>query len=255
MGAPDTPATTSKPNGSAVNGTGAHHPPHASTVYDLSHPLTNGAVPAFHWSHPSYCAHTVSSVAKGDVSNVHAITFGTHTGTHIDAPYHFFMDGATVDKLDLSLLTAAPAVVVDMRSKQAHERITWEDLRPYRGRLGRGIAVLLCTGWSKHWNQADYSDHPFLDPDAAKKLIEIGVRVVGVDAMSPDEVLPDTGDALETHKVILGNGGVIVENLVGLDRVLESGIDRRDLRVSILPLSLTDCDGSPVRAVAWAEGL
>jgi len=255
MGAPDTPTSAGKLNGTTSSGASgiAGHPAH--TVYDLSHPLTNGAVPTFHWSHPSYCACSVSSVAKGDVSNVHAITIGTHTGTHIDAPYHFFADGTTVDKLDLTLLTAAPAVVVDVRRKQAHERITWEDLRPYVGRLGRGVAVLMCTGWSKHWNKPSYSDHPFLDPSAARKLIDIGVRVVGVDAMSPDEVLPGTGDALETHKAILGNGGVIVENLVGLEHVVESGADRRDLRVSILPLSLTDCDGSPVRAVAWIEGV
>ncbi|THH23078.1 hypothetical protein EUX98_g8097 [Antrodiella citrinella] len=254
MGAPDTAASATKLNGITPSGASTASSHSAPTVYDLSHPLTNGAVPTFHWSHPSFCACEVSSVAKGDVSNVHSITIGTHTGTHIDAPYHFFADGTTVDKLDLTLLTAAPAVVVDVRRKQAHEMITWEDLRPYAGRMGKGVAVLLCTGWSKKWNQENYSDHPFLDPVAAKNLMEIGVRVVGVDAMSPDEVLPGTGDALETHKVILGNGGVIVENLVGLERVVESGDDRKDLRVSILPLSLTDCDGSPVRAVAWAEG-
>lgn len=198
---------------------------------------------------------------------MHALTLGTHTGTHIDAPSHFFSDGVTVDKLDLGQVTAAPAVVVDCRGKGERERITWEDLEPYvkgtkdEGRqrpLGKGVAVLFLTGWSRHWNTPLYSTHPYLCPDAARRLMALGVRVVGVDAMSPDLVLPDTGDALETHKAILGAGGVIVENLKGLEGVfdeLEVVEMKKDLRVSVLPLSLTECDGSPVRAVAWFEGV
>ncbi|TCD66259.1 hypothetical protein EIP91_001588, partial [Steccherinum ochraceum] len=239
--------TTSKQNGvtpAKLNGTTTTPP--APTIHDLSHPLTSGAVPSFHFSHPSFCCTPISRVSAGDVSTVHALSLGTHTGTHIDAPSHFFADGATVDKLDLGWVTAAPAVVVDCRGKTEREMIMWEDLVPYvegQGRhphaptqrlLGKGTAVLFLTGWSRHWNTEHYPTHPYLCPNAARRLMALGVRVVGVDAMSPDLVLPGTGDALETHKAILGAGGVIVENLRGLEGVfeqlgeLEEG--KRDLR-------------------------
>ena len=151
---------------------------------DLSHPLISDEMPTCD-GHPSYKACCVQSIVQGDVSNVHSLTIGTHTGTHIDAPYHFYRDGTTVDKLDLSLLAAAPVVVADLRSKKAREAITWEDLEEYESRLGNGVAVLVCTGWSRYWGKPNYSQHPFLNPQAAKKLIEKGVKVVGVDAMSP----------------------------------------------------------------------
>ncbi|KAL4245071.1 Cyclase 1 superfamily protein [Abortiporus biennis] len=193
------------------------------------------------------------SLSKGEFANVHTLLIGTHTGTHVDAPYHFFEDGITVDELDLNLLTAAPAVVVDLRNKVAHERITWEgDLRRYEERMKEGVVVLLCTGWSKNWCKPNYSDHPFLDPGAAEKIMERGVKAIGIDAMSPDEVTEEGGDCGKVHRTVLGNSGIIIENLNDLGRILESGIEGEGLRVSVLPLRLDKCDGSPVRAVAWA---
>ena len=96
-------------------------------VIDLTHPLAPGKVPAWP-GHPCYSASLNSSLARGQPANVHSLTIGTHTGTHLDAPFHFFMDGTTVDRLDLTLLTAAPAVVADVRHRDAHERITWDDM-------------------------------------------------------------------------------------------------------------------------------
>ncbi|KAJ3553371.1 hypothetical protein NM688_g3648 [Phlebia brevispora] len=219
---------------------------------DLSHALIPNETPACD-GHPSYNACCVLSLAKGGIANVHSLTIGTHTGTHIDAPYHFFDDGITVDQLDLSLLTAVPIVVADLRSKKAGEKITWDDLKKHEERLRSGVALLLCTGWSKHWGKPDYSQHPYLDPDVASGLIDMGVRVVGVDAMSPDKVTEEAGDSGHVHRIILGNGGVIVENLRGLEDLFTSGIEEEDMRLSILPLRLGACDGSPVRAVVWSR--
>ncbi|KAI0077198.1 putative cyclase [Panus rudis PR-1116 ss-1] len=219
-------------------------------IIDLTHPLTPAAVPACP-GHPSYNAQKISDVTTGDFATVHTLTLGTHTGTHIDAPYHFFGDGSTVDELDLSLLTAAPAILVDLRSKKPHDRITWDDLKVHEGRMRRGVVLLLATGWSRNWTKAEYSDHPFLDVDAAEKILATGVRVIGVDAMSPDEVIPGKGDTGDVHRKILSNGGVIVENLNGLEKVIEAGVDMDRLVVNLLPLKLTQCDGSPIRAVAW----
>lgn len=226
--------------------------PHRATIIDLTHPLVSSEVPACD-GHPSYSAHCLSHLSRGDTSTVHSLTIGTHTGTHIDAPYHFVEDGLTVDKVDLSLLTAAPAVVADLRSKKAGERIVWEDIAAYESRLGEGVAFLLCTGWSRHWTKSAYGAHPFLDVEAARKIIATGVRVIGVDTMSPDEIV-EGQDMGRVHKVVLGNGGIIVENMNRLEQLLEDGREGR-LRVSLLPLRLVDCDGSPIRAVAWTEGM
>ena len=219
------------------------------TVIVLSHPLISEQVPACA-GHPSFRASHCFSLAKGDFANVHSLTIGTHTGTHLDAPYHFFEDGATVDRLDLSLLAAAPAVVADVRHRGAHERISWEDLAPAAEEVVRRRArvLLLCTGWARNWARDNYSDHPYLDADAAKKILRLGVRVIGLDTLSPDEVTPEKEGA-DVHRVVLGSGGIIVENMARLDALVDSGW--RHVTVSLLPLNLDGCDGSPIRAVAW----
>ncbi|KAI0753451.1 putative cyclase [Daedaleopsis nitida] len=218
-------------------------------VLDLTHPLVSGQVPACH-GHPCYRASLDFSLAKGDFANVHALTLGTHTGTHLDAPYHFFTDGATVDRLDLTLLAAAPAVVADVRHRGAHERISWEDLTDAANEVTRRKArvLLLCTGWSRNWAQLNYSDHPYLDSEAARKLLGMGVRVIGLDTLSPDEVTPEREGA-DVHRIVLGSGGIIVENMARLDALLDCGW--KNVTVSLLPLNLDGCDGSPLRAVAW----
>ncbi|KAI0087107.1 putative cyclase [Irpex rosettiformis] len=220
------------------------------TIIDLTHPLVSSEVPACD-GHPKYAVHCLSHLSRGDVATCHSLTMGTHTGTHVDAPYHFVEDGITVDKLDLTLLTAAPAVVADLRWKKAREPIRWEDLGKYENQLRDGVALLLCTGWSSNWKRSNYSEHPFLDVEAAKKIMEKGVRVIGLDTMSPDEVAEE-GDTGRVHRIWLGDGGIIVENMNGLERLLEVSSEA-DLRVSLLPLRLVDCDGSPIRAVAWKE--
>ncbi|OCH93483.1 putative cyclase [Obba rivulosa] len=217
------------------------------TIIDLTHPLANGKVPAC-CGHPCYSARLTFDLASGDFANVHTLTLGSHTGTHIDAPYHFFLDGCTVDQLELSTLCAAPAIVVDLRHKGAHDRIEWADLSAHASHMRPGAVLLLCTGWSKYWATPQYRDHPFLDPAAATRVMEMGVRVLGTDTLSPDEMTGDE-DTGEVHRVVLGKGGVIVENLTQLDELLDSRW--RDPLVSLLPLNLAGCDGSPIRAVAW----
>lgn len=106
--------------------------------------------------------------------------------------------------------------------------------------------LLLHTGWSRRPSPGPL-DHPFLDVDAARRVVAAGVRTVGVDAMSIDETPPHATapPPLPAHHVALGAGGVIAENLTNLDAV-----DFPDPLVSLLPIRLTAADGAPVRAVA-----
>ena len=227
-----------------------------SKIIDLSYPL--GSSLQIYPGDPPFVCRPMRTVAT-DGYSVCSLSLGSHTGTHLDAPAHFISGGATISDLPLDRLVG-PALVLRFPALQAREQITWERhiahyselLAEHSGRSS-GI-VLLHTGWARHWGTPAYFDSPFLAGEAAKRLVELGVRVVGIDTMSPDEV-PAPGGPEETaggyavHETLLGAGVVIVENLRNLDKV-ESG-----MIVSLVPLHLEGCDGAPVRAYAVAETL
>lgn len=197
--------------------------------------------------HPTFAAVKTSSIPE-QRSNVTALSFGSHMGTHIDAPSHFIAEGETIDAFDLNRLLGR-AVVVDVRGKRPRESITWADMQKYEEKLCEGVIVLICTGWSQFWGQANYGDHPFLDVDAARKLMERGVRVIGLDSLSPDEMKVGEEECEDSgvHGVVLGAGGAIAENLRGVEEVI--GMERPV--VSLLPIKIGGCDGSPIRAIAF----
>ncbi len=178
--------------------------------------------------------------------NVLSVHIGSHSGTHVDAPYHFVEDGARIDEMDPHLFVG-PAVVVDVRGKGPRERITAEDLRPYEDRLSGGVVAVVRTGWEEHYGTPRYYDHPFLDRLAARLLLDAGIRTVAVDALSVDETVLEGPhpEGYPAHHVILGAGGVIAENLANL-----GGIDFPEPLISLLPIKLGGSDGAPVRAVA-----
>ncbi|KAI0087108.1 putative cyclase [Irpex rosettiformis] len=191
---------------------------------------------------------------------VQKISIGTHTGTHIDVPSHFIDEGKTVEQVSLSWLVG-PAVVIDLtqtgrdKDLQKRETIGLDDLKPYESRIKRYIdsgetpIVLLRTGWSKYWATEDYIPHPFVAPHAAQWLVDVGVRVLGIDTFSPDETVVDSSDFVTAvHKIVLGAGAVIVENLTNLAAIQEG-----EWVVSVVPLKLEGADGSPIRACAWRK--
>ncbi|QYJ15942.1 Kynurenine formamidase [Rubrobacter xylanophilus DSM 9941] len=187
-----------------------------------------------------------AATLEEDGVNVLGICMGSHSGTHVDAPYHFIAGGARVDELDPGLFVG-PAVVLDFRGKGPRERTTAGDLGPYRNRLSRDVIAVVRTGWEEHYGTPLYYDHPFLDPGAARMLIEAGVRTVAIDALSVDETVAEGPhpEGYPAHRIILGAGGVIAENLANL-----GALDFPDPFVSLLPIRLGEADGAPVRAVA-----
>jgi kynurenine formamidase len=178
--------------------------------------------------------------------NVLGVHIGSHSGTHVDAPYHFVEDGARIDELDPRHFVG-PAAVLDVRGKGPRERVTAGDLRPYENRLSGGVIAVVRTGWEEHYGTPRYYDHPFLDRGAAQLLLDAGVRTVAVDALSVDETVSEgeQPEGYPAHHLILGAGGVIAENLANL-----GAIDFPEPLISLLPLKLGGSDGAPVRAVA-----
>jgi kynurenine formamidase len=165
-------------------------------------------------------------------------------GTHIDAPAHCVLGGATVDTLNLNDL-CAPLIVVDVSSKM-HERYTVsiEDLQ-FPTVSFKNAFFLIKTGWGRFWNTpARYHNNhtfPSVSGDAAKFLVEQGIKGLGIDTMSPDR--PE--DGFPVHDAILGSGQYIVENVLIPDDLPFWGS-----YIMALPAKLCGCTEAPVRLVA-----
>ncbi|MDQ4109147.1 MAG: cyclase family protein [Actinomycetota bacterium] len=179
--------------------------------------------------------------------NVLALELGSHSGTHVDSPFHFFAGGERLDGLDLALFVG-PALIADVTQQDDREPIGWEALHPYAEQLGPGTILVLRTGWSdRHYGTERYFDHPYLSAAACERIVELGVRTLAIDALSPDETLVGDGEPrFDVHRLLLGAGGVIAENLANL-----GAVDFEDPLLCLFPLRLDgDADGSPCRAVA-----
>ncbi|MFE4467840.1 cyclase family protein [Leifsonia sp. NPDC056824] len=214
-------------------------------VIDLSHPIHTGMT--VFPGDPSVRVEPAVTIAEAGVS-VLSLELGSHTGTHIDAPSHTVEGGATIDAVDLGRLIGR-ARVIDVSALPPHTRIGVDDVREALRELEPGTIVLFRTGWSAQFDAPSYLDHPFLDAGIASALLDAGVTVVGVDALNPDEtVADDPAPALAFHDVFLGAGGLIIENLTGLERVTAPAP-----RFVGLPLPIAGGDGAPLRAVVIEE--
>ncbi|KAI6145601.1 putative cyclase [Pisolithus tinctorius] len=231
-----------------------------TSIVDLSHPLENGMT-----CYPGDPSFRIRPLCNFPVS-VHEFTCSTHIGTHLDAPFHFFPDGAKLNDIPLERFVGR-AVVLDVRHA-AHPRrkIGWADvdvecnsasLRQIGLRAeGKKDIVLLWTGWDAHWNTPAYFAHPYFTRELAERLRDMGAGLVGLDMLSPDETPADankggeSGDGFVVHEVLLGAGRLICENLRGLGTLIG---DSGEAWVSIVPLKISGSDGSPVRAYGWRQ--
>ena len=212
-------------------------------VIDLSIGVDDGTPTYPGDPQPRLCA--ASTIADSGF-NVLRVDIGSHTGTHVDAPYHFLESGARIDELPLERFVG-PGAVVDVSHLGPRQPILWQDIERHADGFEDGVIVLLRTGWSRFLHSPRYFAHPFLDADACEEVLARGVRAIGIDAMSLDAT--PTGaverDAFPCHDSISRAGGVIVENLANL-----AAVDFPEPLVSVLPLRLVGGDGAPTRAVA-----
>ena len=192
-----------------------------------------------------------------DYCHVDVLTLGSHTGTHIDAPFHFLEDGKKIDELPVQRFVG-DGVLVDVTGKSGRELIEPGDIEPYENAIAEGDFVILKTGRDKYFGTSKYYFHPYLSPEGARLLLKMGVSLVGIDAMNVDPTYHDSQDSdpsaaalpdeekygYPVHDILLGNDILIVENLCNLEKIKPvKGV------YSFLPLKLKDSDGSPIRAV------
>lgn len=203
------------------------------TYHDISAPITS-EMPVYEGD-PPVSITLSSSIEKGAPYNISHLTMSTHTGTHIDAPLHFLRNGKAVDEVSLDVLIG-PALVVELIGQR---EISREALNS--ARLAGEQRVLFKTSNSSLWNERGFrKDFVHMTESAARYLVEIGVRLVGIDYLSVEKF--GTTDPI-THLTLLKAGVVILEGL-NLSAV-ESG--RYEL--ICLPLRLKGAEGSPCRAV------
>lgn len=206
------------------------------TIYDIS--LTISPELPVWPGDPAVQLTQVAAMDQGDNANVSHLSFGVHTGTHVDAPHHFLNDNRTVESLPLEVLTGPCYVFqfpddVDAITAEVLERTAWPS----------GVTrVLFGTRNSKIWARGEntfQTDFVGITEDGAHWLVEKGVRLVGVDYLS---VAPYK-QSRPTHEVLLNAGVVIVE---GLDL---SAVPRGFYDLYCLPLKIAGSDGAPTRAI------
>ena len=185
-----------------------------------------------------------AATVEADGYRVAALSLGSHTGTHVDAPSHALADGKSLGEFPVETFRFT-AVKVDLRDLGARAAIEPHHLPE---RVDEDLLVLE-TGWDDHWGTDRYRDHPYLTREAAEWCTERGLHVatdaLNVDPTPGPNASEDEPTDFGAHHALLGSDRLIIENLRGLDRLPR----RFDLHA--YPLAF-DGDGAPVRAVAVA---
>ena len=202
-------------------------------LLDVSVPLAAG-IPAYP-GNPEFELHPIKRIADGGSSNVSRLVLGTHTGTHIYAPKHFFDDKVGVETLALDLLIGR-ARVIEINRRGG---ITADDLAA--AGLREDIRVLLKTPNSRLWNSPTFhTDYTHVTEAGARYLVDQGVKLGGIDYLSVEQFkLPGA----PAHRILLGNGIIIIEGL----NLAEA--DAGMYEMYCLPLPVSGGDGAPARVV------
>ena len=214
-------------------------------LVDLSHTIANGMMQVRTLAPVEVCRW--SSLAEGARTNSQAVRISGHSGTHIDAPVHVIDGLASIERLAPDRFVGEGAVL--RVAKGPAGTIDAADLESAgRGLVRAGDIVLLHTDWDRYYGQEAYLvDYPALTVEAADWLLANGVRLVGLDTLSPDlppeRRSPEHG--LPVHKRLLGNDVLIAENLTGL-----APLAGRRVRVYVLPIKIAEGDGAPARVTA-----
>jgi kynurenine formamidase len=184
------------------------------------------------------------STIKKDGYNLELLFLSSHSGTHMDAPYHFIKNGKKIHEIPVSRLTNN-AILIKLR-KKANQAISKNDIIKFEKKHGiilKNATIIFATGWQKNLQSKYYFEkNPGLSVSAAKYLASKKINLVGIDSPSID-LGNDT--KFSVHQILSKNNILIVENLANLEK-----IPKNHFKLVVLPLKLKDTTGSPVRAIA-----
>lgn len=185
---------------------------------------------------------------KDDGYNLELLFLSSHTGTHLDAPYHFLEKGKKIHEISLKRLIIN-AILIKIR-KRRDQAITKTDIQKFENKYGKipnESTIVFWTGWQKMIkNDSYFVNNPGLSVTAAKYLISKKTNLVGIDSPSIDL---GKEKRFLIHHLFAKNDVLIVENLANLDK-----IKSWKFQLAVLPMKLENATGAPVRAVGIIDG-
>jgi len=213
---------------------------------DLSHTIHDGLVtypglPAPRIGEYLDRASSRERYAKGTEFSIGRIELVANTGTYLDAPFHRYEEGHDLAELPLETLADLPGLVV-----RAPRGVRALGPELFEGKELEGRAVLVDTGWARHFGTPAYaSGHPFLTREAAELLVAREAVLVGIDSLNIDDTA--TGER-PVHSLLLERDVRIVEHLVNLERLPDAGF-----RFFAVPVKVRGMGSFPVRAFAMID--
>ena len=213
------------------------------TLIDLSHTIVNGLVTYKGLPAPIICDYLSREASRkhyapGTEFQIGKIEMVANTGTYLDSPFHRFADGKDLSELELERLANLPAIKIPAQRQRAIDVSCFR-----RAENIAGKAVLVETGWSRHWNTAQYfEEHPFLTEDSARFLADGGATLVGIDSHNIDDV---QDLRRPVHTILLKNKIPIVEHMTNL-----SSLPQTEFRFFAVPPRVKGLGTFPVRAFA-----
>lgn len=214
-------------------------------IVDLSQTIFSGLVTYPGLPAPTIVSHLTreeskSHYAPGTEFAIDSITMVGNTGTYLDSPFHRYADGSDLADIGIDRLVGLPAEVFHLTD--AIERGIPAEV--FYERELRGSAVLLHTGWDRHFATEQYGkDAPFLTEAGAQYLVEAGVSLVGIDSVNIDNT--QSGGERPAHSLLLRAGILVVEHLTSLEQLPSHGA-----HFSAVPPKVKDFGTFPVRAFA-----
>ena len=217
---------------------------------DLSHIIEDGMVTYKGFPAPMICdwlsrVDSRSRYEAGTEFQIGRIDMVANTGTYIDSPFHRYADGIDVSGLPLENLAGVECAVV-----RIDEDVMSIGPDCFNALDFRGKAVLVNTRWDRHWRTEQYFEgHPHLGEASARRLIEGGAVLVGIDSYNIDST---ANGSRPVHTLLLGKGIPIIEHMCNLDQVPDTGA-----LLTAAPLAVRGMGSFPVRAFAtipWESG-
>jgi kynurenine formamidase len=218
-------------------------------LVDLSHAIEDGMVTYPGLPGPVITDHLAREASRdvyapGTEFAIGRISMVANTGTYVDSPFHRYADGADLAGLRLERVAEVEGVLVSVVG------LASPAIGPaaFEGVDVGGKAVLVHTGWSRHWRTEAYGagGHPHLTEAACDRLIAGGAWIVGIDSVNIDDT---SGGERVAHTALLGAGIPVVEHLRGLERLPERGFT-----FSAVPPRVVGFGTFPVRAYARVRG-
>ncbi len=208
-------------------------------IVDLTHPVADGD--------PGVTFDTARE-RDADGWNAQTLHLYSHSGTHMDAPFHFLNNGRTLESVDLSKCVGR-CWKIDLSPADSRQLITASDLERLGSNVCSGDLLVIQTGWTaKRGTDAFRNELPRISTDAAHWLVQRGVVFVGVEPPSVADV-NDLPEVTDVHQILLSAEIVIAESLTNLDKLPTD----RAFTIVALPLKIAGGDGAPARVIAMLD--